>query len=257
MTVPLDADLLQTRWDAQQTAYLPDREARFTAMLDTVEAATATAPRILDLAGGTGSITRRVLARWPDATAVVLDVDPALLAIAAATFSTDARVEIKAADLATGAWAEDLAPASFDAVLTATALHWLPAERVAGVYREAAVLLRPGGVLINADHHPDEGLASLRTGLDEVAARRTQQLRARTGASDWAGWWDELRQDPDLAEAVAARDARFAERSTGTHVESTLAATWHLAALRDAGFAETGLVWRGLNDAAVCGRSAI
>ncbi len=91
----------QQRWDAQQQAYLPDREERFTAVLDAVEAACGRAPRVLDLAGGTGSITRRVLARFPASTSVVLDVDAALLAIARGTFDGDPRVRVCSADLAT------------------------------------------------------------------------------------------------------------------------------------------------------------
>ena len=44
----------QESWDRQQEAYLPDREQRFAAMLDVVDAATdGAAPRLLDLAGGT------------------------------------------------------------------------------------------------------------------------------------------------------------------------------------------------------------
>jgi len=35
-----------------------------------------------------------------------------------------------------------------------------------------------------------------------------------------------------------------------------LAVDWHLQALRHAGCAEAGLVWRGLHDAAVLGRVA-
>src|SRR5579872_7473573 len=101
MLWPMDHEGWQRRWDAQQELFLPDREDRFAAMLDVVEASGATAPAVLDLAGGTGSITRRVLARFPSATSVVLDTDPALLAIAAATFAGDDRVRICRADLAT------------------------------------------------------------------------------------------------------------------------------------------------------------
>ncbi len=53
----------QALWDAQQQLHLPDREERFAAMLDVLEAIVGgtCAPRVVDLAGGTGSITRRVL----------------------------------------------------------------------------------------------------------------------------------------------------------------------------------------------------
>ncbi len=127
----------QQRWDLQQHAYMPDREERFTAMLDAVEATCASAPAVLDLAGGTGSITRRLLSRLPQSTSTVLDVDAALLMIARGSFADDPRVRVCRADLATPAWRRDLPDpdASFDAVLTATALHWLTPERVAAVTR--------------------------------------------------------------------------------------------------------------------------
>ena len=163
----MDWKRLQQDWDAQQQGYMPDRESRFAAMLDTVEAVVGTAPRILDLAGGTGSITIRVLARFPAATSVVVDVDAALLSIAAATFAADERVRVAAVDLATSDWRRALGEddASFDTVLTATALHWLPEERVAGVYAEVHALLRAGGMFANADHIPDVGLPQVTEAL--------------------------------------------------------------------------------------------
>jgi trans-aconitate methyltransferase len=51
-------------------------------MSDMVEALVGTAPRVLGLACGTGGITARLLARFPDATSTGVDPDPALLAIA-------------------------------------------------------------------------------------------------------------------------------------------------------------------------------
>src|SRR4051794_8762635 len=171
----MDWESWQQRWDLQQQAYLPDREERFSAMLDAVEAACGPAPRVLDLAGGTGSITRRLLRRLPAATSVVLDVDAALLTIARGSLGDDARVRICPADLDTPAWRDQLGEpdGSFDAVLTATALHWLTLDRLAGVYAEAAALLRPGGVLVNADRMPDAGLGTLDEALEQLRKRRS------------------------------------------------------------------------------------
>ena len=247
----------QQRWDAQQQAYLPDREERFTAVLDAVEAACGRAPRVLDLAGGTGSITRRVLARFPAATSVVLDVDAALLHIARGTFAGDPRVRVCSADLATPGWLEQLGEpgGSIDAVLTATALHWLTPERVAGVYTEATSLLRPGGVLVNTETIPDPGLPSLAAGLQRITEDRSAELRAAGDVPTWSQWWEELRLDPVLAGPTAERDERFRHRDA-SHTQTVLLVDWHLQALRHAGCAEAGLVWRGLRDAAVLGRVA-
>lgn len=254
----MDWESWQQSWDAQQQAYLPDREERFAAILDAVEAACGPAPRVLDLAGGTGSITRRLLTRSPAATSVILDVDAALLTIARGTFAGDDRVHVVSADLATPDWRRQLAePArSFDAILTSTALHWLTEDRVAGVYAEARELLRTGGVLVNADRMPDPGLDLLSPRLIRLAEHRSDDLRADGGIPNWADWWTELRSDPVLAGPTAERDAHFAHGPDGAHTESVLPSQWHIDAMRAAGCAEAGLVWRGLQDAAVLGRVA-
>lgn len=254
----MDWEMWQRSWDAQQGGYLPDREQRFTAMIDVVEAAGGTSPRVLDLAGGTGSITRRLLARLPKASAVVLDVDAALLAIARGSFAGDERVRVCRADLATAGWLDELdeSAGTFDAVLTATALHWLDERRLAGVYAEAVRLLAPGGVLVNADHMPDSGLASINDVLSLVTQRRGAALREQGSVPDWAQWWDEVRADAVLAGPAAERDARFASRQH-EDTESTMPVDWHLTALLEGGCGEAGLVWRGLSDAAVCGRVAV
>jgi SAM-dependent methyltransferase len=254
----MDWEAWQQRWDRQQQAYIPDREERFTAMLDAVEAACGRAPRVLDLAGGTGSITLRLLARLPEATSVVLDVDAALLTIARGSLGDDPRARICPADLATPGWRDQLGEpdGSFDAVLTATALHWLTPERLAGVYSEATGLLRPGGVLVNADRMPDPGLGTLDEPLELLSRRRSAEMRSETSIPNWEEWWDELRADPVLAGPTAERDARFAQRAGDSHTESLLPSEWHVEALRSAGCAEAGLVWRGLQDAAVLGRVA-
>lgn len=119
----------QESWDRQQEWYLPDREERFRVMLDMVEAAVGPEPRVLDLACGTGSITDRLLRRFPGATSTGVDLDPALLAIARGYFAGDERVSFVTADLKDPGWAGLLPYGSYDAVLTATALHWLPRPR--------------------------------------------------------------------------------------------------------------------------------
>lgn len=144
----------QDSWDRQQEWYMPDREERFRVMLDMVEALVGPAPRVLDLACGTGSITDRVLKRFPEATSTGVDLDPALLTIAEGHFAGDERVTFVTADLKDPNWRAALPHDTYDAVLTATALHWLPSGDLAVLYGQLAPLLAPGGVFMNADHMP-------------------------------------------------------------------------------------------------------
>src|SRR5690349_18903229 len=200
------ADAWQESWDRQQEAYLPDREHRLAAVLDVVDAVTdGAAPRVLDLAGGTGSISLRTLARFPGADVTLLDLDPVLLAIASASLGD--RATIVTADLNRPEWTSALPHTRFDAILTATALHWLTPERLSTLYAEAKRILRPGGVLVNADHMPDDGLPGLTERL-VARADATRDARYAAGAVlSWRDWWDRLAGDPALGPPLEERRA--------------------------------------------------
>ncbi|MEU7614223.1 class I SAM-dependent methyltransferase [Micromonospora sp. NPDC049204] len=237
----------QESWDRQQEAFMPDREHRFATMLDTVDAVLdARPPRVLDLAGGTGTISLRTLARFPDAEVTLLDLDPALLAIAGATLAD--RATIVPADLGAPEWRAALPHRDYDAVLTATALHWLPADRLGQLYAELRDVLRPGGVFVNADHMPDDTLPELTKRLMDRARDRRNARYAAGAVLSWSDWWERAGADPALAPLVTQRQDIY---PTGHSPEWNPPASWHLAALTTAGFSEVGTVWRGGPDAAV------
>jgi SAM-dependent methyltransferase len=236
----------QESWDRQQEWYMPDREERFRVMLDMVEATVGTRPRVLDLACGTGSITDRLLARFPEATSTRVDLDPALLTIARGHFAGDERVTFVTADLKDPAWTKALPHTSYDAVLTATALHWLHSEPLAALYRQIGPLVRDGGVFMNADHMKDG--STPRINAAERAHRHAGMERAReAGALNWADWWALAAEDPVLAGPTAERFRIYGEHADG----DTPSAQWHAEALRAAGFAEARPVWASPSDALV------
>ncbi|MDQ1036197.1 trans-aconitate methyltransferase [Streptomyces sp. V3I8] len=248
MTTTLGSDwhAWQESWDRQQEWYLPDREERFRVMLDMVGALVGPEPRVLDLACGTGSITARLLERFPEAVSTGVDLDPALLAIAEGTFAGDDRVTFVTADLKDPDWAARLPYDSYDAVLTATALHWLHSEPLAVLYGQVAGLVRDGGVFMNADHMIDE--ATPRINAADRAQRHARMDGAKAaGVLDWAEWWQLAAADPVLAEPTARRFEIYGEHADG----DTPSAEWHARTLRAAGFAEAREVWRSPSDALV------
>lgn len=236
----------QESWDRQQEWYMPDREERFRVMLDMVEALVGTSPRVLDLACGTGTITARLLARFPGATSTGVDLDPALLAIAGGTFAGDDRVTLVTADLTDPGWVDALPHAPYDAVLTATALHWIPMEPLAVLYGRIAGVVRDGGVFMNADHMIDE--TTPRINAAERAQRHHRMDLAReNGAVDWDEWWRLAGRDPVLAGPVARRFEIY-----GAHAEGdTPSVAWHTGKLLSSGFTEARPVWRSPSDALV------
>ncbi|GHH65035.1 SAM-dependent methyltransferase [Streptomyces umbrinus] len=248
MTTDIGADWAawQESWDRQQEWYMPDREERFRVMLDMVEALVGPEPRVLDLACGTGSITARLFERFPKAVSTGVDLDPALLTIAEGTFRGDDRVTFVTADLKDPDWAAKLPYDSYDAVLTATALHWLHREPLAVLYGQVAELVRDGGVFMNADHMIDE--ATPRINAADRAQRHARMDEAKAGGVlDWADWWRLAAQDPVLAGPTARRFEIYGEHAEG----DTPSVEWHARVLREAGFAEAREVWRSPSDALV------
>ncbi|MEU4097134.1 class I SAM-dependent methyltransferase [Streptomyces sp. NPDC026673] len=238
----------QDSWDRQQEWYLPDREERFRVMLDLVEALAGPEPRVLDLACGTGSISDRLLRRFPGAVSTGVDLDPALLTIARGHFAGDRRIEFVTADLRDPLWPRALPYDSYDAVLTATALHWLKPEPLKALYGTLAGLLRDGGVFLNADHMPDASTPRLNAAVRERDRARRERQRAE-GVQDWEEWWAAAKADPVLAGPTEERYAIYGSHADGDE----LPPAWHAAALREAGFGEAREVWRSVSDAIVLG----
>ena len=229
-----------TTWDRQQEYLLPDREERLTAIFDVVEAAVGAPHRVLDVAGGPGSITVRLLRRFPQVEVTLIDVDPVLLAIAAGMLGDERRVQIVRADLAQTEWVERLPVTEYDAAVTMNSLHWLEEPVLRRVYADLARLVRLGGVVCNADPMPPTGVDGLIAAMDRQADRL--RTKVAEGGLDWTGWWEAAAADPALAPHIVERNQRFGGEIHPPEFMPPLA--WHVAALRAAGFAEAGCVWR-------------
>jgi SAM-dependent methyltransferase len=229
---------------------MPDREERFTALIDAVEAGVGLpGPLVLDLGCGPGSLAVRLLDRMPQASVVAVDADPLLLGLARAAYGGHPGLRFADQDLRAPGWARVLGlgrPA--DAAVSTTALHWIPAAALAGVYRELASVLRPGALFLDGDHlREDEARAPVLARLARALTEREEQRGAAGGmADDWKGWWAAATTDPALA-ALAAERARR-QLSEDHHGDESVLFSEHARALRGAGFTEIGTLWqRGEN----------
>jgi trans-aconitate methyltransferase len=250
-------DALLDGWDRQQAAYIADREGRFAIMLELLARVCGEAPVVVDAACGPGSLSLRVLERFPAARVVALDVDPLLLDVARAALAPyGERATVLTADLTTPDWPDAvravLGGARPDAFVSTTALHWLLPGALVAVYAAAAGLLAPGGVLLNGDHFRfDDGHPTLaRVAAEHDAATQAQAHAA--GAQTWDAWWAEASARPGGAALAAERERVFADRPAPP--STTIG--FHVAALVQAGFAEAAPVWQLLDDYVVFGRTA-
>ncbi|MFY1697396.1 class I SAM-dependent methyltransferase [Solwaraspora sp. WMMA2101] len=249
---PADARRLLDLWDTQQEAYVAHRENRFQAMRDVLRLHLGDRPAtVLDLACGPGALTDRVLTELPAARCVAVDYDPMLLRIAAAALTDHGdRADVRDLDLVADDWADRLGVDTVDAVVSSTALHWLSPAQLLAVYTAAARLLRPGGILLNADHLRYGPDAPTRQAVAQRHDEQTQLAGFAAGALRYDTWHTEAAQVPALAALTAERQRRFADRPR----QPDAPLEFHLAALRTAGFAEVGTVWQYLDDYVVFAR---
>jgi SAM-dependent methyltransferase len=240
------------RWDRQQEVFLPDREERFTALIDAVEAGAGRVdPVVLDIGCGPGSLSVRLKQRLPQATIIGVDADPVTLALAGAAYPDLRVVDI---DLRVPGWPARLGldrPA--DVAVSTTALHWLPEAELRAFYAELATALKPGGLLLNGDHFKvDDKQTPVLARLDTALRAKEDERRFPGGHTEsWNGWWEAVAADPALAGYSAERDRRRVDATHSGRSESTLLQT-HVDALRAAGFAEIGTLWQRGDNRLLC-----
>ena len=245
------------RWDLQQEESLPDREDRFTALIDAVqEAAGRPDPVVLDIGCGPGSLAVRLLARLPRATVVGIDADPVSLTLGRAAYSGVPGLRFADLDLRVPGWPArlglDREARAPDAAVSTTALHWLTEPELRATYAELASVLRPGGLLLDGDHFTlDAKESPVLARLSQALRQREDQRRFPGGHPEgWHAWWDAAAADPALAGHVAERARRRVD--AGHHgTESTMLGT-HVEALKAAGFAEVGTLWQRGDNRLLC-----
>src|ERR1700722_8222070 len=242
------------RWDAQQQSYLPDREDRFTAMIDAVEEiAGRPDPLVLDLGAGPGLLSTRLLRRLPQASVIAVDADPLTLALGRAAWADLPGLSFADADLRSPGWATGLRlDRQPDAAVSTTALHWLSQPALAALYAELAALLRPGGVLLNGDHLRGSDAEPVLNRLGQALIEREEQRRFPAGQREtWTDWWLAAAADPAPAGLHAERGARLVEAEHHGSPAGRLSV--HVEGLRSAGFAEVGTLWQRGENRVLCG----
>jgi SAM-dependent methyltransferase len=245
------------RWDRQQEESLPDREDRFTALIDAVEAGTERPdPLVLDIGCGPGSLAVRLLARLPHATVIGIDADPVSLTLGRAAYADVPGLRFVDLDLRVPGWSAqldlNLRTAAPDAAVSTTALHWLPEPDLRALYAELGFILRPGGLLLDGDHFTLDAKESPTLARLDLALRQREDKRRFPGGhpESWHAWWEAVAADPVLATRVAERSRRRVD--AGHHGSQSTQLATHVEALKAAGFAEVGTLWQRGDNRLLC-----
>jgi SAM-dependent methyltransferase len=247
-----DWGALLRSWDRQQEKFNPAREPRFDALLDVLEVTQPTAMQVLDLGCGPGSLTARLLRRFPKAHSTAVDFDPVILRVGqGALRRLRPRITWVEADIGSDGWAAQLPRRRFDAAISTTALHWLNPQQLRRLHREVRRLLRRGGVFLNGDFLPWGGREA---GLSQIADAVRFAKFGKPGAQWWVGWnrwWKDLGREPTIKPLLKEREARFAH---GRHSKRQLSVDFHIRSLRAAGFREVAVVWQELENRVMIAR---
>lgn len=166
------------RQAATVCALIPAREGPFTA---------------LDLACGEGLLAEAILARFPAATVVGLDLSPTMLARASERLAAyGERFQARQFDLADAAWRSPTGGAH--AIVSSLSVHHLDAAQKRALFADLWRMLAPGGALVIADvvlaATPEARELAAAT-WDEEVARRALELDGDTAALDYfrrQGW---------------------------------------------------------------------
>lgn len=219
--MPVDTQAAVTwceRWESVMSGHVRDRAGWIRRVVDTSGGLLDGDPRlVLDLACGTGALTRACAAAWPRARVVGVDADPVALRLAG--LASPVSVETVHADMTPSGWAGEagLPARGADLVVSGWAWHEVGPDSAGGVAAGVARLLRPGGVLVVADFLP---LSDRSPRLAGFVWSRIEAIWAAAadvpGAEPFAQWWEELRaaaaDDPELRAAFTVRDAWNAHR---------------------------------------------
>ncbi len=248
-------------WDNQQARYIAAREQRFDALLTVIEWIAAEGenrhPVVVDLGAGPAAIGRRLLRRLPTASYVGIDLDPVLLHLGRriAEDFDPGRLHMVDGDVTDPAWLDSVGVRSVDVVCSSTALHWLPPDDLRRCLRNAYQALRPGGVLLNADHLGFDEQAPSLTRLAEWVAARDERAAADRGALSWDDWWTRARADDELTSQIEQRDRILGSSAVADETEDhddvpeprpPLREFLELA--RSTGFSEVETVWQRFDD---------
>ncbi len=249
-------DELLAAWHTQQTAFIEFRDLRLRAMLDVLAALEPAGAnlRVLDLGCGPGSLVMAVAERFPEAEIVGLDRDPILLRLGRETNRFGQRVQLLDVDLSELSWVDQLGSQPFDAVLSATALHWLDPDELVRLYYALPQVLAPGAVFLNGDHmyYEDPSQWFIRQVAENERERFRQQCIA-DGAMTWEQWWQTARTMPGWEAEVELWEQRWATK----HATPKVTAEFHIAALTAAGFESATQIYQWFDDHLIYARMPI
>ena len=147
MTVKTVFDKYADSYDDTRRQLIPCFDDFYGTAVSLLPAAREPGIEVLDLGAGTGLLSARILAHAPNAHVVLVDLSEHMLAQARVRFAeVGTQVEFRLSNFAVEPFL-----GSYDAIVSALAIHHLPATEKRKLFLKAYNHLKPKGIFINAD----------------------------------------------------------------------------------------------------------
>lgn len=217
MAVKEEFERAAATYDGERRCLIPCFEDFYTVPLEIIPFHPDRELRVLDLGAGTGLLSAGVARRYPRALLTLVDLSPAMLAVAEQRFAgaDNARISFQVLD-----YRCDPLKGVYDLVISALSIHHLTDGDKATLFRAIYDILEPGGMFINADQIQGEN------GFADQLCRHL--------------WLDKVRASGIDEKALAAARERMKEDRMATLDDQLL---W----LRQAGFTDISTWYRYYN----------
>jgi RimJ/RimL family protein N-acetyltransferase/ubiquinone/menaquinone biosynthesis C-methylase UbiE len=228
----------QRLWNGYMSSYCGGRASCFELVDELMrQMLQGEALNVLDIGCGTAAFTaRQLLINAPPRRITAVDGSEKGLLVARQLVAADAPVTFIKGDLTENAWTSELTAGSYDAAFLGWVTHEIEPRHLLTLYGNIAQLLRPGGILFNADFM--DGLQGDWRNLGSDYQRR----RLGNSFPTFNARFEKL---PQVAAAIA-KDRQTRTRWTVRHAPDA-----HKQLLLDAGFVEAEEVWRYVGSAMV------
>ena len=141
-----------SKWAQGQDPKEANRAAAFSRLADTIPFEKTAAINILDMGAGYGALSKYLLERFPNATAICQDGSEEMAKLGRERMKPLAgRFEYVLCDFGKHGWSK-LVPGPFEAIVSSIAIHNVGNSRIIrGIYEDAYTLVKPGGCFLNFD----------------------------------------------------------------------------------------------------------
>jgi tRNA (cmo5U34)-methyltransferase len=166
----------------------------------------------LDLGAGTGAASRAVLTEYPNASALLAEFSPQMMAEGdKALVGFAGRYRYVEYDMNSSDWPAGI-PRQLDAIVSALSIHHLPDERKRSIFKEIRQRLKPGSWYVNYDpiRAPDATMESIWERVNDIYDPDAQYKRTHRSPLEQARYENHVRYMIPLAPQLDwLRDAGF------------------------------------------------